>query len=172
MSKRVNFICSVSFCTKKAWAKQLCPMHLRRLKLYGNVSFRQPQKPDYIIDNETACWLWQKSIDHKGYGKKTISSGPNKKTHMAHRYYYEKNISPISEGLTLDHLCLAKSCVNPSHLEPVTNLENQWRAAKLNKEKVRFIRKSILRNVDLAKKYNVTPANIHHIKNNKTWIGV
>lgn len=35
----------------------------------------------------------------------------------------------IAVGLTLDHLCRKRSCVNPAHLEPVTQAENTRRAA-------------------------------------------
>jgi hypothetical protein len=33
-------------------------------------------------------------------------------------------VGPIPDGLVLDHLCRNKLCVNPKHLEPVTNQEN------------------------------------------------
>lgn len=39
---------------------------------------------------------------------------------MAHRVVYEHELGPIPAGLTLDHLCRVRSCVNPAHLEPVT----------------------------------------------------
>ncbi|WP_397517792.1 HNH endonuclease signature motif containing protein [Rhodococcus oxybenzonivorans] len=43
---------------------------------------------------------------------------------MAHRAAYEAFRGSIPDGMTLDHLCERRSCVNPWHTEPVTNREN------------------------------------------------
>lgn len=67
------------------------------------------------------CWYWSGAKHHKGYG--------NLRGRMAHRISYEQFIGPIPKGLQLDHLCEAKNCVNPFHLEPVTNQENKLRWA-------------------------------------------
>lgn len=47
---------------------------------------------------------------------------------LAHRFVYETLIGPIPGGMTLDHLCKNKLCVNPEHLEVVTRGENLRRA--------------------------------------------
>lgn len=54
----------------------------------------------------------------------------------AHRVGYELYVGKIPDGLMLDHLCRNRCCVNPKHLEPVTNLENVRRgiAAQRNRE--------------------------------------
>ena len=71
----------------------------------------------------SGCWEWTAG-KHQDYGVFGISS-----THLvkAHRFAYEEIVGPIPEGLILDHLCRNRSCVNPAHLEPVTNKENVLR---------------------------------------------
>lgn len=66
----------------------------------------------------TDCWLWQGCVTTaNGYGR----FGPWKgKVHWAHRVAYELAKGPIPKGLTIDHLCRTRRCVNPAHLEAVT----------------------------------------------------
>jgi hypothetical protein len=40
---------------------------------------------------------------------------------------YDELIGPIPYGLTLDHLCAKRWCVNPAHLDPCTQTENKAR---------------------------------------------
>jgi hypothetical protein len=47
--------------------------------------------------------------------------------HLAHRWAYQFLRAEIPEGLVLDHLCRNKLCVNPWHLEPVTQRVNIMR---------------------------------------------
>jgi len=46
---------------------------------------------------------------------------------LAHRAVYEALVGPIPKGLSLDHLCRNRACVNPEHLEPVSLVENVMR---------------------------------------------
>ena len=74
-----------------------------------------------LVGNACECWLWKGVLSHNGYGRFSIGRG---KKAQAHRWAYESIIGPIPDGLHLDHLCRVRSCVNPYHLEPVTNREN------------------------------------------------
>lgn len=69
------------------------------------------------------CWLWTGTLNHLGYGT-TSDASTGRKHVLAHRLVYETMVGPIPEGLTLDHLCRVRRCVNPSHLEPCTLTEN------------------------------------------------
>lgn len=71
------------------------------------------------IDAEGDCWEWTAGKDPRGYGRTGNA--------LAHRLVYQALVGPIPDGLTLDHLCRNTGCVNPDHLEPVTQAENNRR---------------------------------------------
>lgn len=70
------------------------------------------------------CWIWTGSPDGRGYGQIKVDG----RFVMAHRFGYELLVGPIPTDLTIDHLCMVKLCVRPTHLEPVTGEENTRRA--------------------------------------------
>lgn len=71
------------------------------------------------------CWEWQGYRDKKGYGHYSCWPSPEEQVAgMAHRFAYEFDRGPIPEGLTIDHLCRNRACVNPSHLEAVPHIVN------------------------------------------------
>lgn len=72
------------------------------------------------------CWLWTAGKT-RGYGHCWLAPCHNLR---AHRAAYELEIGPIPEGLEIDHLCRNLACVRPTHLEPVTHLENVRRGLK------------------------------------------
>jgi hypothetical protein len=67
-----------------------------------------------------SCWPWL-NRRKDGYG---MFSRDRVTQVRAHRVAYELVVGPIPAGLTLDHLCVVRHCVNPAHLEPVTAIEN------------------------------------------------
>ena len=74
------------------------------------------------VDANGCCWEWNGARDRRNYG---VSSRPEGRgAGRAHRISYEILVGPIPAGLVLDHLCRNPPCVNPDHLEPVTNHEN------------------------------------------------
>lgn len=82
-------------------------------------------------DPASGCWLWTGTINRDGYG--TFS---HRSRHvLAHRLAYQRYKGAFPEGTITDHLCRVRNCVNPEHLEPVTNAENLKRGRRWNSEK-------------------------------------
>jgi hypothetical protein len=83
-----------------------------------------------------ACWPWTMGT-RDGYGQ--LGKRP---CVGAHRFAYEHFVGPIPAGYSIDHLChaadlecpggrecLHRRCVNPAHLEAVTQRENILRSS-------------------------------------------
>ena len=131
------------------------------------------------------CWLWTGNLStHFGQARMFYKN----KTLLAYRVSYEIHHGEIPKGLIIRHLCDNPSCVNPEHLTLGTQKDNvhdmieRGRAkyppkksgehharAKLNQEQVNEIRQSQESGIVLAKKFNVSPACISVIRNNKKW---
>lgn len=71
-----------------------------------------------------ACWEWRGHRNVRGYGRFRVSRDV---TIYAHRFALVDAIGPIPEGLVVDHTCNNKGCVNPGHLEAVSQSENARR---------------------------------------------
>lgn len=79
------------------------------------------------VTKTDGCWLWEGSLSHNGYGIFNLTRGEEKRTWRSHRLAYTWLVAPIPEGMQLDHLCRTRRCVNPDHLEVVTEEENKLR---------------------------------------------
>jgi hypothetical protein len=83
-----------------------------------------------LPEPNSGCWIWMGALSEAGYGRDWNS--------RAHRVTYEALRGPIPDGMVLDHKCRTRCCVNPDHLEPVTDRENLMRGntpARKNAEK-------------------------------------
>lgn len=85
------------------------------------------------------CWVWIASVGSHGYGNFWVDGtkyGNGQGQTLSHIWAYETLVGPFPEGLKADHLChtfdpdcpgdrcLHRRCVNPRHIEPVTEIEN------------------------------------------------
>lgn len=66
------------------------------------------------------CWSWTGRIATNGYGRMVIDG----KQQTAHRVSYFLRHGAIDPEMVIDHLCRNRACVNPDHLEQVTQKTN------------------------------------------------
>lgn len=71
------------------------------------------------VHKTDSCWIWTGCVHNTGYGRISM----NGRNVFTHRYV----MPDIPDGMTVDHLCGNKLCVNPSHLEIVSRGENARR---------------------------------------------
>ncbi len=72
------------------------------------------------IDAITGCWNWIGRLDRDGYGRVWWRNHDQ----AAHRIVFQLTKDHILADLVLHHICRNKRCVNPAHLEPLTNAAN------------------------------------------------
>lgn len=86
-----------------------------------------------------SCWEWTGGKIRNGYGHFRFGYKLDGKNdiRLAHRVSYELHVGPIPKGLVLDHLCKNTSCVNPTHLQPVTQRENIARGSSPSAKHIR-----------------------------------
>lgn len=120
-------ICAWDGCERPYHARGYCHNHYiqqRRRGLLPKLTTEDIAVGNFVVDPETDCWEWLGNRDAKGYG--FIGTGGSSRQ-RAHRWVWETYVEPLEPGMQLDHLCLNPGCVNPDHLEPVDNAENQRR---------------------------------------------
>jgi len=135
-------ICTIDDCPEQTIARGWCEKHYRRWKKSGD-----PTKTSRIIGDDVArffshvdrrgpdeCWAWQGSHNRPRRGTPYGAFRFQNRTRPAHvaSYLIERGPGSIPEGFVLDHICSHTLCVNPAHLEPVTQAENVHRG-KLTK---------------------------------------
>ena len=69
------------------------------------------------------CWEWTGARLPRGYGQFWNGN----KVVRAHKWIYETLCGPVEDGLVLDHLCRHPWCVNPTHLQKISQGENVLR---------------------------------------------
>lgn len=127
---------------------------------------------------EDGCWLWNGHRESNGYGRFRHDG----RRSGAHRFAYEAEVGPIPDGLTIDHLCRVRHCVNPAHLEAVTSRENTRRrddlrgeqhgCAVLTEAQVVEIKKKLRSGATqrgLADAYGMSLSTINHINTGRLW---
>jgi hypothetical protein len=73
----------------------------------------------------SGCWVWNRSIDKDGYGR--CGRGGHDGETLAHRWSYKAFKGVIPLGMTVDHICFNRACINPDHLQLLTAADNRRR---------------------------------------------
>jgi hypothetical protein len=83
---------------------------------------RGDKKPRYERQDrgyETPCWIWLRYCEPKmGYGYSKVFGTP------AHRGLYQLLVHEISKSVILHHRCEQPGCVNPSHLQEMSQADH------------------------------------------------
>jgi hypothetical protein len=149
--------CSVDDCDRDAKKRGFCTLHYQRWRKHGSTLVGRPGCGDDVarfwskVDKGTPdeCWHWQGAPTTYGYGELGIGGRAGRNV-LAHRFAYELCVGPISPGLEIDHVChnidptcegdlrcMHRRCVNPAHLEAVTNDENKARARRQRRNRAK-----------------------------------
>jgi hypothetical protein len=111
-------------------------------------------------------------LSRKGYANRW---DPARATMRAgHIVAYEQTYGPVPAGRQLDHLCRQRACVNPAHVEPVTNAENGRRgaSARLTVSDVVELRAMLANGHTgraVAEMFGVSPVTVSAIKVGRLW---
>lgn len=176
-------LCCVPGCGQTHCAHGLCTSHYNSWKrngVYGaplrhgrDVAYRFWTKVDKngpMVLTGSPCWIWHGRRDKAGYG---LFKDCAVRQGRAHRVAYELEVGPIPDGKHLDHLCRNKPCVNPLHLDVVTNAENirRGRSAKLTWADAAMIRAmaGTHKQREIAERFGVSQRTISAVLTGESW---
>jgi DNA-binding XRE family transcriptional regulator len=134
------------------------------------------QKPvRYLAEDrgyETPCWIWQLALQPNGYGH--FADRRSGYAGSAHRWFWEQLRGPAPKRAHIDHLCRVRACVNPAHMELVTNAENARRGANAkltydDVEEIKRLRATGLFQREVAEIFGVCRRTIGDIEQGRTW---
>lgn len=188
--------CGIAGCGRRNYGHGLCSRHYTRKIRNGSPdvsarptfgmtaeqSFRHymPEHPP-----SEGCWIWRGPVSNE-YGSYKADNG---RTYKAHRVSYALHNGPIPQGRLIRHTCDTPLCVQPAHLLPGTDADNNrdmlerkrnrqpkgtaQRSAKLNDETVREIRALYaaggVTQQQLADRYGVHQTRISALVRGERW---
>jgi hypothetical protein len=123
--------CNDPECDRPLIARGMCSMHYQRWKYHNPRATTPSLKGVPAVERllsrcieDNGCWLYTGNLDRKGYVRVRRDRGTKA---YGHRIIWEHYNGRWPDGLTYDHLCRRKNCLNPQHGEPVTAAVNTQR---------------------------------------------
>lgn len=122
--------------------------------------------------NSIGCWIWKQAINWAGYGiaQRGIKPMP------AHRWVYQELVEKLPDNIHLHHKLKSckRSCVNPNHMEKVTQQEHNRIGGRaiINIEIAREIRrlyKTGIKQLNISTTLNVPYHIVRQVTDNKSW---
>lgn len=74
------------------------------------------------------CLIFTGCISSDGYGMMRVKTEEGWRGRKTHRIAWVLRNGPIPEGMVIDHLCGTRGCVNPDHMEIVSQSVNAKRS--------------------------------------------
>lgn len=74
--------------------------------------------------DENGCWISTYSVASHGYAQIGWQEGGGRWVVTAHRASWVHVHGQIPPGMTIDHTCRVRRCVNPDHLRLMSNVQN------------------------------------------------
>lgn len=159
--------CITQGCTSKMHGRGLCRSHYMKCwrgqaawPEYARVVATPAQRFWAKVEKTGTCWIWTGSKLRNGYGQ--FNRG------LAHRFAYKLLVGEIRPGHEVDHLCMRRDCVNPTHLEAVTSSENTRRSYGPSVAVARVTAWSRSR-THCKHGHELTPANTYSPPGQPTW---
>ena len=132
--------------------------------------YGKPLSKRFTLEPSTGCWIWNGYKLPGGYGRWTFRG----KVHLAHRvtYFLIKGSWPKQ---TLDHKCRNRACINPDHMDDVSQAINirRGKKTKLTTGQVKEIRATYVRaygnHVKMQRKYGISERQLDRILHGEQW---
>ena len=125
--------CIIEGCSRETYCRSACEACYRRHWKQGRLDelpasrpqpWRGMSREEYFwsrVDKSGECWTWMGPLDD-GYGRIRFRD----QGMYAHRFAWSLAHGDIPDGMTVDHACHNRRCVNADHLRLATKAENAY----------------------------------------------